>query len=67
MRSWRYCYRVASVVGLLSIEIFRIPGRGIVRICRALGKAVRFTNILRDVEMTPVGKCISRKELRRHG
>ena len=44
-----YCYRVASVVGLLSIEIFgyRHPG------CRAyavlLGKALQFTNILRDV------------------
>jgi len=44
-----YCYRVASVVGLLSIEIFgyRHPA------CRdyavALGKALQFTNILRDV------------------
>jgi 15-cis-phytoene synthase len=44
-----YCYRVASVVGLLSIEIFgyRHPG------CRAyavhLGKALQLTNILRDV------------------
>lgn len=44
-----YCYRVASVVGLLSIEIFgyRHPG------CRdyavALGKAFQWTNILRDV------------------
>ena len=44
-----YCYRVASVVGLLSIEIFgyRDPG------CRTyavnLGKALQLTNILRDV------------------
>jgi len=44
-----YCYRVASVVGLLSIEIFgyRDPA------CRAyavnLGKALQLTNILRDV------------------
>lgn len=44
-----YCYRVASVVGLLSIEIFgyRDP------VCReyavALGKALQLTNILRDV------------------
>jgi len=44
-----YCYRVASVVGLLSIEIFgyRNP------MCRdyavELGKALQFTNILRDV------------------
>lgn len=45
----QYCYRVASVVGLLSIEIFgyRNPA------CRAyadyLGKALQLTNILRDV------------------
>jgi phytoene synthase len=45
----RYCYRVASVVGLLSIEVFgyRQPG------CRdyavTLGKAFQWTNILRDV------------------
>jgi 15-cis-phytoene synthase len=44
-----YCYRVASVVGLLSIEIFghRNPA------CRDyaiyLGKALQLTNILRDV------------------
>jgi len=44
-----YCYRVASVVGLLSIEVFgyRHPA------CRAyavhLGKALQLTNILRDV------------------
>ncbi len=44
-----YCYRVASVVGLLSIEIFgyRNP------VCReyavSLGKALQLTNILRDV------------------
>ncbi len=44
-----YCYRVASVVGLLSIGIFgyKIPA------CRDyavyLGKALQLTNILRDV------------------
>jgi phytoene synthase len=44
-----YCYRVASVVGLLSIEIFgyRIPATRDYAI--ALGKALQFTNILRDV------------------
>ncbi|MCU0770993.1 MAG: presqualene diphosphate synthase HpnD [Verrucomicrobia bacterium] len=45
----QYCHRVASVVGLLSIEIFgyRNPA------CRAyaieLGRALQLTNILRDV------------------
>ena len=44
-----YCYRVASVVGLLSIEIFGYQDPA----CRAyavhLGKALQLTNILRDV------------------
>lgn len=44
-----YCYRVASVVGLLSIEIFGYRNGA----CRAyavhLGKALQLTNILRDV------------------
>jgi len=44
-----YCYRVASVVGLLSIEIFGLskPAGGAYAI--ALGKALQLTNILRDV------------------
>jgi 15-cis-phytoene synthase len=44
-----YCYRVASVVGLLSIEIFGYQNNA----CRAyavhLGTALQLTNILRDV------------------
>ena len=44
-----YCYRVASVVGLLSIEVFGYQDPA----CRAyavhLGKALQLTNILRDV------------------
>jgi 15-cis-phytoene synthase len=46
----KYCYHVASVVGLLSIEVFgyRNP------VCRDyaiyLGKALQLTNILRDVK-----------------
>jgi 15-cis-phytoene synthase len=44
-----YCYRVASVVGLLSIEIFgyREPACREYAVC--LGKALQLTNILRDV------------------
>jgi len=44
-----YCYRVASVVGLLSIEVFGYTNP----VCRDyavyLGKALQLTNILRDV------------------
>ncbi len=45
----QYCYRVASVVGLLSIEIFgyRNPACRDYAVC--LGRALQFTNILRDV------------------
>src|SRR3954463_14648081 len=46
-----YCFRVASVVGLLSIEIFGYTNPA----CRAyadhLGKALQLTNILRDVRV----------------
>ncbi len=45
-----YCYRVASAVGLLSIEIFGYQDR---ERCREyaihLGKALQLTNILRDI------------------
>src|SRR5882762_7008376 len=45
----QYCYRVASVVGLLSIEIFGYKDPVTPRYADALGKALQLTNILRDV------------------
>lgn len=44
-----YCYRVASVVGLLSIEIFGYKNPKCRDYAIALGKALQLTNILRDV------------------
>lgn len=44
-----YCYRVASVVGLLSIEIFGYANPACRDYAVYLGKALQFTNILRDV------------------
>ncbi len=44
-----YCYRVASVVGLLSIEVFGYRDPGCRGYAIALGKALQLTNILRDV------------------
>ena len=44
-----YCYRVASVVGLLSIEIFGYRNPRTRDYAVALGKALQLTNILRDV------------------
>jgi phytoene synthase len=44
-----YCYRVASVVGLLSIEIFGYHNPASRDYAIYLGKALQLTNILRDV------------------
>lgn len=44
-----YCYRVASVVGLLSIEIFGYKNPACRDYAIELGKALQLTNILRDV------------------
>ena len=45
-----YCYRVASVVGLLSIEIFGYQNPACHEYAVQLGKALQLTNILRDVK-----------------
>ena len=45
----RYCYRAASVVGLLSIEIFGYCDDACQEYAVNLGKALQLTNILRDV------------------
>ena len=45
----KYCYRVASVVGLLSIEIFGYQDPACRDYAIYLGKALQLTNILRDV------------------
>lgn len=44
-----YCYRVASAVGLLSIEIFGYRNPACREYAVALGKAFQLTNILRDI------------------
>lgn len=44
-----YCYRVASVVGLLSAEIFGFNNRNTLKYAHDLGMAFQLTNILRDV------------------
>jgi len=45
----RYCYRVASVVGLVSIEIFGYKNPATQRYAVELGYALQWTNIIRDV------------------
>ena len=44
-----YCHRVASVVGLISIEIFGCRDPQAVEYAEQLGLALQLTNILRDV------------------
>ena len=44
-----YCYRVASVVGLLSVEIFGYENRQTLKYAHDLGVALQLTNIIRDV------------------
>ncbi len=44
-----YCYRVASVVGLLAAEIFGYTDRKTLKYAHDLGIALQLTNIIRDV------------------
>ena len=62
-----YCYRVASVVGLMSSEIFGYSRPDTLRYAEALGLAMQLTNILRDVgEDLALGRVyLPREDLRR--
>ncbi len=65
----QYCYRVASVVGLLSIEIFGYQDPACRDYAIHLGKALQLTNILRDVRADAErGRIyLPLDELQRHG
>ncbi len=64
-----YCYRVASVVGLMSSEIFGYREPATLRYAEALGLAMQLTNILRDVgEDLAIGRIyLPQEDLRRFG
>lgn len=64
-----YCYRVASVVGLLSIEIFCYKNPACHDYAVYLGKALQLTNILRDVKNDAArGRIyLPREELKKYG
>ncbi len=47
---YRYCYRVASVVGLTTIHIFGFSGEQALALAEKCGIAFQLTNILRDVK-----------------
>lgn len=64
-----YCYRVASVVGLMSSEIFGYEESRALYYAEQLGLAMQLTNILRDVgEDARMGRIyLPQDELRRFG
>ena len=47
---YQYCYHVASVVGLVSIEIFEYTDSRAKEFATDMGIAMQLTNILRDIE-----------------
>ncbi|HEX6812221.1 MAG TPA: squalene/phytoene synthase family protein [Planctomycetota bacterium] len=54
----RYCYRVASAVGLACLPVLGAVGAEAVRFADALGKALQLTNILRDLRADfELGRC----------
>ncbi|MCC6208951.1 MAG: presqualene diphosphate synthase HpnD [Gammaproteobacteria bacterium] len=64
-----YCHRVASMVGLMSAEIFGYTDRATLKYAHNLGMAFQLTNILRDVREDGLrGRVyIPLDELRRFG
>jgi len=64
-----YCWRVASAVGLVSIEIFGCRDPGSKVYAEHLGQALQLTNILRDVkEDAALGRIyLPLEDLRRFG
>jgi len=58
-----YCDRVASAVGRLSVPIFGIEGETGAALAHHLGRALQFTNILRDIdEDGAIGRVYLAKE-----
>ncbi len=64
-----YCHRVASIVGIMSAEIFGYQDRQTLKYAHHLGMAFQLTNILRDVrEDCRRGRIyIPLEELRQYG
>ena len=44
-----YCYRVAGVVGILSVKILGFKNQGTLKYAHDLGIALQLTNIIRDI------------------
>ncbi|MFA5010999.1 MAG: phytoene/squalene synthase family protein [Ignavibacteria bacterium] len=55
---YKYCYCVASSVGLMSIEIFGYKNQDIKKYAEYLGVALQLTNIIRDIKKDAVNNRI---------
>jgi 15-cis-phytoene synthase len=66
---YRYCYQVASVVGLTAIHIFGFDTRSALPLAEKCGVAFQLTNILRDIrEDAGCGRVyLPLEDLRRFG
>ncbi len=66
---YRYCYRVASVVGLTTIHIFGFTSPEAIPLAEKCGIAFQLTNIIRDVkEDAELGRSyLPAEDLRRFG
>jgi len=66
---YRYCYQVASVVGLTSIHIFGFDTKSALPLAEKCGVAFQLTNILRDIrEDADRGRIyLPAEDLRRYG
>ena len=64
-----YCYRVASVVGLMAATIFGYQDRHTLKYAHDLGMAFQLTNILRDIREDALrGRCyLPADEMARYG
>ncbi|HLI83780.1 MAG TPA: phytoene/squalene synthase family protein [Bryobacteraceae bacterium] len=66
---YRYCYQVASVVGLTIVHIFGFDTRSVLPLAEKCGVAFQLTNILRDIkEDAGMGRIyLPREDLERFG
>ena len=66
---YEYCIRVASAIGLISLEIFGYQEPQSRQYATDLGVALQLTNILRDVpeDLSRGRVCIPQEDLRAHG
>jgi phytoene synthase len=65
---YRYCYCVASTIGLLLVRLQGARSPGVLEYAETMGIAVQLTNVLRDVGEDAVGGRIylPREDLERH-